>query len=297
MISVITWDAEFRESYHMVDFFTDQDLPNTEFEFIWVDYYNSTNKLKNKLKHIVNSKLISLKNSKKNPWHMGQCLNAGVNHASGEVLIIADGDIAVEHDFLSYVWSVHQKYDDLVLYFKRYDEPKSASCTESRHSLPHLKKYSNLINPTNFAACLSIKKNNYTTVKGFENHNVFSGPGANALELNVRLRNAGFGIRWSEEKNTFHPWHPSSGSTDEEKKRKSLRIARQEFDWILPYAGLEQSWIIYRRGILGQILADERECNRHAKNVPDVNLYAYIRIADLLKTDSLVKFFKKRKLI
>jgi len=293
MISVITWDAGFREFHHTADFFANQEFAHDDYEFIWVDFYSSNERLLNKLKQYTNTKVITLNNSYKIPWHMGKCINKGVSVASGDLLVIVDGDIAVEQDFLSYVWASHVGHDNLALYFKRYDEPQKASCKESHISIDHLRANTELTNPTNFAGCLSIKRENFELVNGFENHDVFSGAGGNGLEMNIRLRNAGMEVKWASDKKIFHPWHPSSGSTEKEEKRKALGLVRQKFDWIIPYSGLEQSWIIYRRSIKGDVLAGENECNSYLASIPQIDLEFYIDIVNRLCKEGLVKYFKK----
>ena len=293
MISVITWDAKFREFHHTVDFFANQEFAHDDYEFIWVDFYSSDKHLLNKLKQYSNTKLVTLENTYKTPWHMGKCINAGVSMASGDLLVIADGDIAVEQDFLSYVLSSHVGHDNLALYFKRYDEPQNASCKESHISIDHLRANTELTNPTNFAGCLTIKRENYGLVNGFENHDLFSGPGGNGLEMNTRLRNAGIAVKWAADKKIFHPWHSGSGSTKKEKEREALRLAHQKFDWIIPYSGLEQSWVIYRRSIEGDILADENVCDRYIEQIPPINLEFYVDLVNRLKEEDFAKCFKK----
>ena len=55
-----------------------------------------------------------------------------------------------------------------------------------------------------------LSKKNFELIDGYETHDVFAGPGMNGKETYIRLRNAGLNIRWSKEKNTYHPWHPNT---------------------------------------------------------------------------------------
>ena len=61
-ISVVTWDASFRESFHTVDSFGQQNFPKNSYEFIWVDYYDNKNPiLLNTINKYSNFRLLNLK--------------------------------------------------------------------------------------------------------------------------------------------------------------------------------------------------------------------------------------------
>ena len=187
-ISVITWDANFRENTHIIDFFVNQDFPECDFEVIWVDFYDSNDLAREKIAIYPNVRILTMQHAANIPWHLGKCVNAGVKSSSGELLIIPDGDIAVEQNFLTYVWQTHQEYRDLVLYFRRYDEPQQASCHLSCTSISYLKQQVKLNNPTNFAGCLSLGRRSFERIRGYETHDAFAGPGVNGRETYVRLR-------------------------------------------------------------------------------------------------------------
>lgn len=206
-ISVITWDGSFRESFHTVDFFGNQSFPQREYEFIWVEYYSVVNqRLREKILLLENARIISL--GGEGVWHLGKCLNEGIRQSSGKVLVICDGDIAVESDFLDTVWGIHNKMDNLVLYFRRWDEPESAHVTSI--TLHHLQEVCQLLHPRNYGGCLTTRRECIDYVHGYEEHPIFSGPGATSKELYTRLKNAGFPVMWHPSQKIYHPWHTNS---------------------------------------------------------------------------------------
>ena len=269
-ISILAWDADFRESLHTVDFFADQDLDQNDYEFLWVDYYQSNDHVRKKVSQYANTRLITLDHDKSRTWHLGQCINAGAAQAKGDLLVIPDGDIAVEKDFLSSVLESHQNQMNLVTYHKRYDEPKEAACRESKTSIEHLKKKTRLINPTNYAGCLALHRDTFDRINGYEAHAAFAGPGINGMETYIRLRNAGCLIKWEPAVRIYHPWHPSSGSAGHN-DLKALKEAKSAYPWIIPYAGLQQSWIIHRREVLCETRADEAGCDRLLEQMPGLD--------------------------
>ena len=207
-ISVIAWDCSFREKFHTVDSFCTQDYPNTDFEFIWVDFYDNNNpELLKKIEAYPNASLLNLKHSKDTNWHLGKCINAGVKAAKGELLVFPDGDIIVHKDHLQVIEQQLQQHKDLVVYFRRWDELKHSHGTKS-YTQAYLEEHTKLLNATNYAGCFALHRSAFETINGYEESNVFAGPGANGKETYLRLRNAGFAIKWHDKK-IYHTLHTS----------------------------------------------------------------------------------------
>lgn len=208
-ISVITWDAGFRENFHTIDSFANQTIPKEDYEFIWVDYYD-------KIKPEVQAKITGIPNAKSlcvngnGQWRLATCLNYGIKNSSGELLVIPDGDIVVNSDFLSKVWDAHSKIDNLVLYFRRWDEPEHAHSSEI--SIEHMEKVCEMNNPTNYSGCITMRRHVWDYVNGYEEHPLFAGPSFTGLELYTRLKNAGFPIMWHPTVKIYHPWHANTGT-------------------------------------------------------------------------------------
>ena len=132
-----------------------------------------------------------------------------------------------------------------------------------------------MVNPTNYAGCLSLKKENFEKIKGYETHDAWAGPGINGMETNIRLRNASLAIKWGEY-DIYHPWHESTLKVGErEKIRKKLKRSSADYMWLLPYAGRKQSWIIYQRAKNIDIEADDSQCGEYIKKMPNIDLENY----------------------
>ena len=266
-VSVITWDASFRERFHTIRCFGNQEY--TDLEFIWVDYYKSSPKAENTAKIFSNFKCISLNNDKSMNWHLGECINDGVKASTGDLLIIPDGDIVVDEDFVSCCINEHRSIDNLALYFRRYDERRQDSGKMSKTDVSYLEDNTYLVNPTNYAGCIALKRSLFDSIDGYELHRAFAGPGINGMETNTRLRNAGAYIRWSSKK-IYHPWHNDTCSSriEEEKKVALIKLAAKYY-WMIPYAGVCQSWIVFRRLLLVSKTASTEECDRILADLPE----------------------------
>ncbi|TBV25491.1 hypothetical protein DMZ43_11125 [Meridianimaribacter sp. CL38] len=266
-VSVIAWDCSFREKFHTIDSFCKQDYPNIDFEFIWVDFYSNSNpELLKKIALYENASLLNLNNDKKTKWHLGKCINAGVKQAKGALLVFPDGDIVVQKDHLSTIRDVLENREDLVVYFRRWDELQ-ASHGEKSYSESYLEEHTKLLNATNYAGCFALHRTAFETINGYEESDVFAGPGANGRETYLRLRNAGYAIQWHNKK-IFHPWHPSTGSSD--KYTEKLKEVAKHYSWVKPYSGLFQSWVLKQRELDLSYKASEGQVKQYLENIPDV---------------------------
>jgi len=267
-ISVIAWDASFRESLHTINYFKQQNYPANDFEFIWVDYYDSNDIVRNTLTGLPNFKVLALNNPKDKIWSLGVILNAGVKEAIFDNLILIDGDIAVNHLFLH---DVSNRFinPEIVTYVRRYDEPKSLHDIGNQTNFERLTNVAQLIAPINYAGCAIIDRSTFNSIKGFEESPFFSGPGMIAKEFYTRLKNSGIPIRWANDLRVYHPYHEGTlkafnSTIFERLKQKSLN-----FPWINPYAGLYQSWILWQRELNVDVFADSQQCEEYVKRIPE----------------------------
>lgn len=267
MISIITWDAGFRENYHTVDSFCRQNYNLNDFEFIWVEFYSSIHPtLANKINSYPNARVLCLNNAKTTKWHLGKCLNAGINDSKGNLLVIPDGDIIVPDNFIKIVEEEHYKIDELVLYFRRWDEQEIKHDLLKSYEIDYLEKVCQLNNPTNYAGCLAIKKEHFHNVGGYEESPIFSGPGANGSELYTRLKNKGYAIKWHNTSKIYHPFHTNTGISDTDKKE--MERLKRMFHWLIPYAGVEQSWVIRSRELELSCHVDEKSVSHYVQKLP-----------------------------
>jgi len=281
-ISIIAWDGSFREKHHTIHAFGNQSLSKDKFELIWVDYYKANDELINQINLYPNFRILNLERPAKEQWHLGKCINAGVSVCEGNLLVIPDGDIIVDKDFLLYVYQNHLNNENLVMYHWRYEESKETYHPELSYTIDHLEKNTKLLYPLNYAACYSIRKKHFKYVNGYEEHNCYSGAGMQATEINVRFKNAGLNIQWDKAKKTFHPWHPNTAITSQlNRTRNLLRSARIHYDWINPYAGIEQSWVYRCRLHNLDIYADEKQCDEYLENIKNIDLEVYNKVLDI----------------
>lgn len=203
-ISVVMVDGEFRENTYGAEFFSQQDFPEAEYEVFWVEYYQ---KVPENVKKHNKVTVITLDHPKTKEYHSSYCFNAGIKAASGELIVIPDADQIVAPNFLSQLWQLHEKNEDLVVYPYRYDEVEDNKLQNI--SFQELNNKCMLRNPLNYGGCLSVRKKWLLKINGYEQHDFFStGFHANGLDVYTRFKNLGLAIMWAPHIKLYHPWHP-----------------------------------------------------------------------------------------
>lgn len=266
-VSVVTWDSSFRESLHWFDAMHAQ-AHTTSAEFIWVDYYQLSQSTRERAAQDNRTQPHSLNRPIDEPWHLGRSINAGVSKSHHSWLLLTDGDIFVAPDFLQRVAKLHTAPSE-VTYFRRYDEPAPAvSADRLPPNLTQLEASCVLGNPTNFGACVLLHRSLFDAVGGYEEHEAFAGPGIASMELNIRLRNAGAAIRWADIP-TYHPWHANTGQPNNAMEIERLFSLSRDYPWLMPYAGIEQSWLAHCRNIELDSKASVSRCEDYLAALPE----------------------------
>ncbi|GAB4190672.1 MAG: hypothetical protein Kow00105_04940 [Phycisphaeraceae bacterium] len=212
-ISVIMVDGAFRERYDSIDFMARQNLPATDYELIWVEYYDRiADDLQRRIDRACEQgrsfRAVAL--GREGLYHSSYCFNEGIRLARGELIVIPDADVLAEPDFLQAVLEDHAASDRLVNYYHRYNEPEH--CRKTELDLDHLRRVCELTNPSNHGACLSVRRSWLIEINGYEQSPIFaSGFHANDKDVYTRLCNLGLMVRWNPAVKLWHPWHAMTG--------------------------------------------------------------------------------------
>jgi len=235
-ISVIMMDAGFRERFHLIDCLNNQTLPRDRYEIIWVEHFD---KIHPELQAKENVRFILL-NRALETYSMSHCLNEGVRQSTGDLLVIPDGDVFIRNDFLERVLTEHERYEDLVLYIRRYDQAEE---DVGPMTVDYLERTCHLKRATNYGGCVTVRKKWMLKVNGYEQHPIFYGHNYwGGRDLYVRFRNLGLAIKWHPSLKVYHPWHPNpklERMNREEVAAQRECIRRRELSLMyLPYQGL-----------------------------------------------------------
>lgn len=267
-LSIVMVDGSFRESYHAIRFFCSQTIPPSDYELIWVEYYDTVNPaLAAEIAKFPNARVITL--NRTGEYHSSYCFNAGIAASRGELILIPDADLVVEPDMLQTVWEMHQTDERLVMYLFRYEEPEAQR--QIPVTLEHLRDVCVMTSPSNFGACLTVRKRWLVAINGYEQHPVFgTGFHANGQDVNTRFKNYGLPIMWHPQIKLYHPWHPFTKAADDAYRRQEVVIRYRAVNLLsTAFEGLDAARSEPMPGDLLDLLAQrEREINR-ANSKPD----------------------------
>lgn len=207
-ISVVMVDGSFRERFHALTSLRDQSLPIDRYEIIWVEFFNDVRPdLAAEIEATPNATLITL--GRTGTYHSSHCFNAGIQAAKGELIVIPDADVVVEHDFLERLGTLHAANERLVTYCYRFNEVEQAGSGDV--SIGHLKSVCILTHPSNWGGCVAVRKKWLLEVNGYEMHPLFeTGDHGNDFDMYIRFKNLGLDVSWPREPVIYHPWHPST---------------------------------------------------------------------------------------
>lgn len=240
-ISVLLVDGSYRPHFAVIDSLKRQTLPADDFEVLWCEYYNNVKQeLTDKMKDRKNYRVITL--NENGIYHSSYCFNRGIMDARGELLVIPDADVIIEENFLETIWNEHQANERLVMYILRMDEPKRQENSPFCLDLESLREKCELVNPSNYGGCLTVRKKWLLEINGYEQDDVFRSGGdhANGLDVYTRFKNLGMHIMWHPGLKMYHPWHTHKpGSQNAYAPQKVLISHRAKKLDILPYKGID----------------------------------------------------------
>lgn len=239
-ITVIMVDGSFREAHHAPRYFADQTIGRDRYEFLWCEYFGAAHPdLHEAIDPHDHMRIITLGRS--GLYHSSYCFNAGITEARGKLIVIPDGDVVVEPDFLERLWQDHQRNDQLVEYCHRHNEP--AESHRDDWDINHLRQACQITNPKNHGACLSVRKKHLLAINGYDQSPLFAtGFHANDQDVYMRLRNLGLDVRWSPDIKLYHPWHPMTGeATPHYQPQLDCIYHRGQTLETLPFEGIDSS--------------------------------------------------------
>jgi len=240
LVSVVMIDGSFRRRFHALESLARQVLPAGGHEVIWVEHFDRASpELHRVAGGLSAGRVVEL--GRTGVYHSSHCFNAGIAAAGGELVVIPDGDVVVEPDFLARLWDLHRADERLVTYCYRYNEP--ADRRRPDISLDHLREVCVLTHPFNWGGCLAVRRRWLLEVNGYELHPLFAtGDHGNDYDMYVRLKNLGLSVCWPRRPVLYHPWHPGTlnfGSTHKLQARCTEYRARTLAH--LPFNGIDPS--------------------------------------------------------
>lgn len=256
--SIICWDCSFRNFHHTIDAMVDQDYDRAKFELIYVeqrsrqisDAFNHNEGLPSlgdrhdEFQGDFSFEVLFLDHPKEEPYHLGRCVNRGMEIAEGEFLSVMDGDLLLPPDFLSALEEYHRAHEDAVVNLHRHMCPEPAGVPKEdwkeqqidyetcldlcpTKDNPHPDKVSNK------GPMISAPRSLWDAVDGYDEHRIWS-TGVSRLGQDVTARlemQAGRESKALPNQAAVHPWHPQGFHRSGIDEQRMLDIQQEIIDW------------------------------------------------------------------
>jgi glycosyltransferase involved in cell wall biosynthesis len=233
MLSIITWDANYRDFIYCIESLERQSLKHSQYEVLIVEQFSEKKtkefELKSKRKSI--SKVVSSyarssynvkylhMNLDKEVYNVGKILNFGISQSNGDYIVVIDGDMIFDYDFLEQCL-IELKHKSYISCFRKTANFPSGKTSwsdwkEGDISIKSIKKaslfrYTPVVKKlNNFGQMLGYSRRDYIKLGGYEESRLFSTSWSKVhKDFYSRLHS----LRQTEitiiKAQAYHPWHP-----------------------------------------------------------------------------------------
>lgn len=233
-VSFILLDWSCRESFHTLDYLSNQTVAREDYEIIWIEFYNRASEgLKQKRDAI-------LQGGKADPldtwmilgyaddvyYHKHLMYNCGIALAQGDVVIISDSDAIYPENFVETIIAEFEQPGKLVLHV---DEVRNNNEKFHPFAYPSVEEIlgdgvvnwrdgkttglwekEDPVHALNYGACMCARRNDIIAIGGADEHLDYLGHICGPYDITFRLQNFGFRETWLDSLYIYHVWHPGS---------------------------------------------------------------------------------------
>ena len=236
-LSIILLDWSVRESFHALDYLNDQSIARSDYELIWVEYFDRKVDLLGKYYQTgYLDKYLILAHSP-GDYHKHEAWNVGVSAAAGDIVVLCDSDVMFKRSFMQNILDFFTTRDNSFLLIDEIRSEHKSFWPFSRPAWEEVLAASNLVNWNeeyrvttgllpkykdlplwekmflrNYGACLCVKKSDYLRFGGLDEHDSYLGYICGPYDLVVRMVNAGLEEHWHPSEFLLHTFHPLGNS-------------------------------------------------------------------------------------
>lgn len=249
-VSFVLLDWNCRESFHSLDYLAKQDAVRSDYEIIWIEYYD---RIPTALKQRLSTSMVETRSGatvKKTSgatgkniapqidnwivmempnelyYHKHLMYNVGIAEARGEIIVICDSDAMFEPSFVRTVVDFFTANPDTALHideirshrrdFYPFNSPSFQAVKGEGVINWHHGKTTGLwdtedpLHTRNYGACLCAWRKDLIAIGGADEHLDYLGHVCGPYELTFRLVNFGRREVWHDTHYIYHTWHPGS---------------------------------------------------------------------------------------
>ena len=228
-VSLILLDWSVRESFHLLDYLSKQNVDRDAFEVIVIEYYSRVSDVIRRHEEQVDTWLL-LEMPEDCYYHKHLMYNAGIAYAKGEICVICDSDAMVKEGFIQSIITEFDRHPDLVLHLDQFRNSRRdfyPFCYPSFEDVTGRGCINNVggrtagmaddrdtIHSRNYGACMCARRRDLIAIGGADEHIDYLGHICGPYEMTFRLVSYGCTELWHPTEFMYHTWHPGQAGED-----------------------------------------------------------------------------------
>ncbi len=240
-VSFVLLDWGCRESFHTLEYLSNQKTPRDRYEVIWIEYYDRQPSELTKL--VTNYEKREGLDSPIDTWIImarpaGEVFrkhwmnNLGILHSKGRIVCFIDSDAITRPTLVDTIIKEFESNSDICLYIEEirtadksfypftYPSPKEiiSSAVNMTGGVPNAMRNfrsgllgdSSLIHWRNYGACFCALREDLIRIGGWDEHDDYTGYIAGPYEMSLRMELTGMREVWSFFEPIYHVPHPGN---------------------------------------------------------------------------------------
>lgn len=228
-VSLILLDWSVRESFHLLHYLAQQDVPRERFEVLVVEYYARESEAIRQRQDQVDTWLL-LEMPESCYYHKHLMYNAGIVLARGAICVICDSDAIVGPGFVRAIVDAFAREPGLVLHLDQFRNNRrdfypfnfpsigqvlGQGCINNAGGrTAGVADEEDPLHSRNYGACMCARRTDLIEIGGADEHVDFAGHICGPYDMTFRLVNAGRRERWHQSEFMYHTWHPGQAGVD-----------------------------------------------------------------------------------
>ena len=228
-LSLILLDWSVRESFHLLDYLSKQNVARDAFEVIVIEYYSRVSDVIRRHEDQIDTWLL-LEMPEDCYYHKHLMYNAGIVYAKGEICVICDSDAMVKEGFIQSIITQFDSHPNLVLHldqfrnvrrdfypfcYPSFEEVSGRGCINNVGGrTAGLVDEQDTIHSRNYGACMCARRCDLIAIGGADEHIDYLGHICGPYEMTFRLVNSGRLELWHPTEFMYHTWHPGQAGED-----------------------------------------------------------------------------------
>jgi hypothetical protein len=231
-VSIVLLDWSCRESFHILDYLSEQNVPRDQYEIIWIEYYDRrASQIDQGLENArlrgrppVVDQWFIMDTPSNVYYHKHLMYNVGIVRSRGEIIVVCDSDAMVKNTFVETIVRSFEEEPSLALHldevrnndkrFYPFNYPSVDEVIGEGAINWHNGKTTGLwdtedtLHTRNYGACLAARRQHLIDIGGADEHIDYLGHICGPYDMTFRLINFGAKEVWHPEEFLYHVWHP-----------------------------------------------------------------------------------------